>query len=180
MWKSPDSFSLTQLENEWLNSKDSLTKELILLSGNQFNVHVHQEFMTNNLDISFKDSEIVGKNNRFFIREVTLNGKNTPYVFARTIIPQSTFSDQSDPLLQLGNSSLGSYLFDRRLLNRENIKIALIDKENVLHQTATQATKQKDLPALWARCSTFWIDKKPLLVTETFLPFFWEVAAQQS
>ena len=49
------------------------------------------------------------------------------------------------------------------------------------HATAIGAlppeTRELDAARIWARCSVFWRQGRPLLVAECFLPAFWQLVA---
>lgn len=174
MWQSRDSFLLTDIEKLWLYNDDSLTQAMTELSQQQFSITVKNEFFTDHVDETFAQSELPLEHENYFIREVILSGKNIPWLYARSIFPKRTLEGHADTLLKLGNTALGTYLFARCALNRENVKLAHIHSPNLLYQKAVEALGDEALPALWARCSTFWLDENPLLVTEAFLPDFWK------
>jgi chorismate--pyruvate lyase len=173
MWESPLSFSLSSVEREWLVSECSLTKKLIALSENNFRVEVCREFFVDTLDETFSNTDIALDDSPFFIREVILFGKNMPWVFAQSVIPRGTLNEH-EALRGLGNTSLGSYLFAHSQLHRENIRVARLQENDLMHRATVVATGQNILQELWARCSTFWLGNRPLLVAEVFLPGFWE------
>ena len=104
-----------------------------------------------------------------FIREVHLFCNNQPWVFARTVIPISTLTGKQRRLSRLGNKPLGAVLFADPAMQRSTIEIARITPGHTLFETATApfATKPKEI---WGRRSAFFLNEKPLLVSEIFLP----------
>ena len=85
------------------------------------------------------------------IREVFLYCKNTPVVFARTVIPQTTLTGKQKELANLNNKPLGAYLFAQKDMHRDPINITCIEHSN---------------EKLWGRSSVFYLSDKPLLVDE--------------
>ncbi len=109
-----------------------------------------------------------------FVRESWLKCDEHRLVYARTIIPRSTYEGESQELMQLGNKPLGNILFNDNTTYRTNMRYAKIPLHCNLHQ---QATVNSDIIAdLWGRQSLFYINDKPLLVTEVFLPTILECA----
>jgi len=95
-----------------------------------------------------------------FIREVEIRYENQPIMFARTTIPASTLTGQERRLTQLGASSLGSVLFSYPGVMRSAFEIKTC---RLLRYSASE---------LWERQSFFYLKRKPLLLTEVFLPPF--------
>ena len=93
-----------------------------------------------------------------FIREVEIQAKQEPLLFARVAIPASTLTGPERRLAQLGSSSLGSVLFSYPGLERSPFEI----KPCQLLQYSSSL--------LWERQSLFHLRGKPLLLTEVFLP----------
>lgn len=110
-----------------------------------------------------------------FIRQVRLLCNKTPWVFARTVIPVATLSGRLRQLTRLGNKPLGAFLFADNGMRRGEMEIARIRHDDQIYQSAL-GTKganqkgQKNHAAIWGRRSTFYLDYKPLLVSEIFLP----------
>jgi len=94
---------------------------------------------------------------RALIREVMLKCSTAEMVYARTIIPLKTLSGKERRLGRLGNKPLGAYLFAQKHLKRDPLQI----------NTLMQGTQQ-----YWMRRSVFYLQQKPLMVYEAFLPEF--------
>ena len=102
------------------------------------------------------------------VREVILYGGDAPWVYARSIIPLSTLTGRLRKLRNLDNRPLGALLFSERTMTRSPMEVACLTNDN------SQLPKELrifDSP-MWGRRSIFWLDKKPLLVSEIFLPSF--------
>lgn len=102
------------------------------------------------------------------LRETFLTCGTSPWVYARTIIPPGTLQG-SRWLAHLGNKPLGYYLFSDRLIYRGNIEIAELRTATIPYPPIYNLALEED-NILWGRRSIFYIKKKPLLLTEIFLP----------
>lgn len=157
-WKK-QSFLNKKLSSEtlsWLLDKGSLTKRLINYchkSNSQFHVEVIQQKMS--LPVNNEAQKLnIGLGQWAYIREVLLYCSDEPIVYARTVIPYKTMTGRQQQLKYLKNKPLGAYLFSQPDLKRDPIEISQI-WHNDKHY--------------WARRSCFYLQKKPLLVYETFL-----------
>lgn len=144
----------------WLLDRGSLTDRLITKSAGQFRVEVLRQYR----GVARPDeARRLGLDERqaAWIREVVLYGNNTPWVFARSILPEKSLAHSLRHLKRLGNKPLGAVLFNDPHMYRSAIEIARFDA--------------RDLPVdidghAWGRRSVFYLRKQPLLVTEVFLP----------
>jgi len=103
-----------------------------------------------------------------FIRESWLKCDKQRIVYARTIIPRSTLKGESQKLMRLGTKPLGNVLFNDNTTYRTIMRYAKIPPQCELHK---QASKESAIAShLWGRQSLFYVNNKPLLVTEVFLP----------
>lgn len=158
-YRRPNNLQAPRPWRQWLCDRGSLTEHLINASQHQFRVDVqHQDWdypsrtEANLLEINSREVAL--------IREVTLLGKNQPWVFARTVIPTKTLTGKQKQLGHLGTRPLGGLLFKDPSMRRGQFQISKL-------RLATGET-------VWARRSLFYLANKPLLVCEVFLP---EIAA---
>ena len=169
--------SLTQWQSEtqkhtcsdkiqsWLYDHNSLTLKLESLSD-QFSVQVKQQIKVQpNQQLSgyFKNE------NAILVREVLLYSGNTPVIFAQTEMPVSTLTDDQIRLSDIGDSSLGKILFQDPSMLRGQIEVTSFNANSPLHEFC-QSIDQATQNTLWARRSLFYLNNKPLLVSELFLP----------
>ena len=103
-----------------------------------------------------------------FIRESYLSCNKKKLVYARTIIPRRTLNRNNEKLTKLGHKPLGEILFKNNQTHRKNVKYGKISIMNEPHIEAL--LKEKILDDLFVRQSMFYIDDRPLLVVEFFLP----------
>lgn len=112
---------------------------------------------------------------RALVREVYLLCHDTPWVFARTLIPVRSLRGPARRLRFLGDRPLGALLFGRRGVRRDPIQATRLGPEHRLfHRLAVGLPDAP--PAVWGRRTRFYIDHRPLLVNEFFLPWISEVA----
>jgi len=150
----------------WLLDETSLTKKLEQ-QCQEFTVEVKQQLNTDNQASPLSQHFPVPE--QVLVREVLLKCDGIANVFAQTEIPLKTLSDKQKKLSQIGSESLGKFLFQDKTLKRGNIEIAEFTAGSQVHQLC--ATLQQPCEhSLWARRSLFYIENKPLLVSEVFLP----------
>jgi chorismate--pyruvate lyase len=103
---------------------------------------------------------------RALIREVILRGRSAPWVFARSIIPLATLTGPQRRLRQLDDRPLGQVLFSDNSMRRGPVAVARVAGATLPTPVTAPGT------GLWGRRSVFYLDGKPLLVAEIFLPAF--------
>lgn len=148
-----------------LRCEGSLTAALREYSDNTFGLEVMREkvlplagFQTGGLDPS-----------RGVVREVVLSGRDTPWVFAQTIIPVATIT--AHPWVsRMGGQPLGDALFHREDVTRSALSFALLDPQMSLCERVAQLRLNPEARLLWSRRSCFFLGNEPLLITEVFLP----------
>ncbi|MBL1143227.1 MAG: chorismate lyase [Proteobacteria bacterium] len=107
-------------------------------------------------------------NEKTFIRKVRLKCDNQALVYARTVIPEKTFSGKNKKLSCLGTNPLADILFKDENTYRADMCYAKITVDCGLYK---EATKDLDIISeLWGRQSLFYTEQQPLLITEIFLP----------
>jgi len=141
----------------WLIDSNSLTRRIIKFCcqhDSQFSVQVLKEGKAlPSVDEALKLKMTTRQ--WAYIREVLLLCGDEPVVYAKTIIPLSTLTGKQRQLAFLGNKPLGAFLFAQANLHRDPIEISQLSHDN---------------KKLWARRSAFYLENKPLLVYEIFLP----------
>jgi len=104
------------------------------------------------------------------VREVLMLCGNLPWVFAQTVIPQSTLA--SNPWIRdLGDRPLGDTLFDRSGVVRSGLYLARLALGHSLYDRALRGSGMTEFPeTLWARRSVVRIVDSELTINEVFLP----------
>jgi len=151
----------------WLIDDGSLTRKLVALSKDQFEVQVlRQEVATPGA--AEANALKMTQQTPVMIREVVLKGRGRPWVFARSILPMTTMTGRLAGLRTLSNQPLGELLFQDPSMTREPLEAACLP-DRILSVPAALAAGDEPL---WARRSVFFLDQKPLLVSEVFLSEF--------
>lgn len=97
------------------------------------------------------------------IREVILLGDGVPWVFARSVLPNSLCNAD---LAGLGSKPLGQILFNDSRFKRSPFKLSQFPANSVFHNSLSIKTQ---LP-LWGRRSLFSYQSYKMMVAEVFLP----------
>lgn len=134
--------------------------------GLHFSVRVLSERVARTL--TEEDSALgLRRGQRAWVREVHLLGGDTPWVFARTVVPLRTLRGHGRALTRLGARPLGAMLFADPGVRRGELHIARLDLRCPLARRALGCYAPR---TLWGRRSAFFIADRPLLVCEIFLP----------
>lgn len=153
-WFEP---SLQLAENayitSWLLEQKSMTQRLKMHCCS-LRVDLINQYVLPNDDLTPQERQLLG-NSRSLAREVILLGDDVPWLFARSILPYSTLTGDEQDMAQLGTTPLGQRVFSAKKNRRDEI--------NVANVTVNKSE-------LFARRSRLWINDKPLLVSELFLP----------
>lgn len=149
----------------WLHDRSSLTRRLQILSCDHFSVSVLKQQwekprLTESQLLNIPQHEVA------LIREVILCGNNTPWVYARSVLPLRTLNGALRFLRHWDNRPLGALLFRNHRIQRERPIV-----QRLPYSSLPVSLHTADLPAqLWGRSSIFRHGKHGLLVSETFLP----------
>lgn len=152
----------------WLADEGSLTQRLKARCNEQFSVSVLGEEWCKPEN---SEQKLLGlrRPQQVLLRQVHLKCANNTLVYARSIIPILTLKGKHRRLLYLGDKPLGEYLFSCPTLVRSRIEWSKLSPDSSLYRKAMEHQTHNQLP-VWGRRSLFFIDAKPLLVSEFFLP----------
>lgn len=157
----------------WLTDQGSLTRRIIE-SCPQFSVrHVYQYSGRADVD----EAEMCGLNAKpsALLREVFLYCRETPVVFAHSVLPNSSLRGAWTKLGRLGNRPLGAALFANPCVHRAPLEFQRLDARHPLYRRACAQMAQRP-HFLWARRSLFQLQGRRILVTEVFLPALLELS----
>ena len=160
--------SLPQQIACWLLDRGSLTQRIIRACAGKFRVQLLAQSWQRPLR---EESVMLGIDPHQWVltRHVLLLCDETPWVYARTVIPRKTLSGRHRRLANLGNRPLGAVLFADRHMSRGEVEVAQLHTGQSLYRQIEQASPCTD-KMVWARRSLFQLSSKPLLVYECFLP----------
>lgn len=165
-WQNFPPESLNRFVSDWLFEPSSLTSRLQRYC-NDFRVEVLGQAIINcppeeACDVILADKPVLA-------REVVLYCDNLPHVFARSLIPLSSLTGEQAELAKLGTKPLGQVIFNNPSLRRTLIQVGSFSPDTRVGELCrTLSLKQSH--DLWGRRSLFYIDDKPLMVAEVFLP----------
>jgi len=174
-WYLSESFRESDLPDGlsgWLLDAGSLTSKLVASCGSRFNVRPVSQQWGRPLR---SERELLGipRSEVALTRQVVLLCGDTPWVFARTLIPASSFRGKARRLAYLKSKPLGAVLFSDPHTVRKTMEIAHFNKDHLLHQYANLYSKHNSGiidEDLWGRRTLFQFAGRPLLVNEIFLP----------
>lgn len=155
-WQNIDDFSFpSQNIRDWLLEQGSLSRRLrshcsALKVDLQFHQWLSGSYLTND------EETLLDSPADCLLRRVLLRGDEQPWVIGSTLIPQATAEDQSYNLSNLGEIPLGETVFKADVVDRDCLQLSRVQIDDVV---------------LYARRSRLWMNHKPMLVTELFLPF---------
>ena len=159
----------------WLTERGSITQRLIQNCAD-FNVRL--------LDQSWQRPTLteaqalpMPPHQLALVRQVLLCCGDTPWLYARTVIPVSSFKGRNRRLLYLRNKPLGAALFQDRTLQRQPLQTVYLST----HDQPLMLEQVPDLKdgKLIGRQSVFVLHGRPLQVSEYFLPAFMRYLADK-
>jgi chorismate--pyruvate lyase len=156
--------------SSWLLDTASLTLRLQQLCPGKFRVHILSQVTARP---TLDEARALGMQPgaMAIIRQVQLLCDGQAWVYARSIIPMTSVRGRLRRLVHLGTRPLGGMLFADRGMRRGIVELACIRKGQGLYATALRGARSKPA-AVWGRRAVFRIARRPLLVTEVFLPAF--------
>ncbi len=152
----------------WLLDRASLTQRIIGACDGLFRVRVLSQHWTRPMS---NEAKALGmrRSGHALVRQVLLLCNDVPWVYARTVIPRRTLTGRQRRLAHLKSRSLGAMLFADPSMRRGELQLVRLTDRDKLHAIVAQQLDQP--PAvIWGRRSVFTLSKKPLLVSEIFLP----------
>ncbi|MET0094580.1 MAG: chorismate lyase [Sedimenticola sp.] len=152
----------------WLRDTGSLTARIKGACHGRFRVRVLRQGWGKPL---YSEKQLLDMRwgERAIIREVELLCDESPWVFARTLIPASSLRGSARRLTMLGDRPLGEVLFADPHMHRGVTEVARLQPRHPLFHAATGSL---DMPPaeIWGRRTLFRLSDQPLLVNEIFLP----------
>ncbi len=159
-------FSVDAPLRSWLIGKGLITLRMKAACGERFGLRLVEQWT--GLLSGAQKSGLRAHDSAGLFRETELRCADQVWVFAQTVIPDSTLC-MHPWLAELGDSSLGETLNELSGVERSAYEYAWLPAANAL---CARALRGADLrPAgLWARRSRVRLRAAPLLAHEVFLP----------
>ena len=157
---------LPEAVQSWTYEAGSLTQRLRDYYGNAIAVSIlfHQwrkPFLSERNQLHLPQSRYG------LTREVILHTNGKPLLLARTIIPEETIKVAHRNLAHLGTRPLGEVIFSYPDLERITMDLVLIRPTT---WTPPAQEKANITQPIWGRRTVYAIQKRPMLVSEFFLP----------
>jgi chorismate--pyruvate lyase len=148
----------------WLMDQGSLTQRLIDASRGDFRVRKLSQSWQRP---THSEAQCLGLPPRqlAMVREVELVCHGKPWVYARSVFPQSTLTGRLRCLKKLDSRPLGALLFSDPTMQRTHFEIAALSNAKLENYFTASGCHYA-----WGRRSLFFLDEKPILVAEVFLP----------
>ncbi len=153
-WCSIEQFSFpSECAKHWLLEQGSLSRRLGEHCGH-LSVEVLNNHMVDSQRLRDDELKLLSRQN-CLVREVILQGDAQEWVLGRTLIPSDTLVDPQHDLSQQGEVPLGITVFSAEKVKRDALEVAQVETPH---------------GPLLARRSRLWMNNKPMLVAELFLP----------
>jgi chorismate--pyruvate lyase len=113
------------------------------------------------------------QSDRFIVREIYLEDKEVQWTYARVIVPEETYQENERDFDTLGEQPIGkTLLFNRDHVTRSSFECGLLRPHTWLSNPhITNVMEQQLGPrTLGMRRSLFFINQKPLLISELYFP----------
>jgi chorismate--pyruvate lyase len=153
-WQDPANFSFPNQNSEkWVMEQGSLSR-LLGSYCQGLTVDLLHNKMVKAGNLNQQEIELLA-HEPCLLRKVVLKGDGEAWVLGRTLIPLSSMEDQQYDLSQQGDIPLGLTVFSAENVKRDALQVGWAD---------TPEGK------MLARRSRLWMNHKPMLVAELFLP----------
>ncbi|WED21744.1 chorismate lyase [Vibrio sp. JC009] len=153
-WQDIDLIEITDTSSmQWLTEKGSLSRRLAE-NCHELSVSLVNNQMILENAMTMEERSLLTKE-KCLLREVILKGDDSEWVVGRTLIPESSIQNKAFDLSRQGESPLGLTLFSLDDISRDQIQAGWAETPD---------------GKLLARRSRLWVNGKPLLVAELFLP----------
>jgi len=153
-WQDIDEFEpSSNVSLHWLLEKGSLSRRFEE-KCKKLTVKLIFNDMISSMNLIPEENSLLGET-ACLLREVVLFGDDQEWLIGRTLIPEDSLTEQPYDLAQQGTHPLGFTVFSSANVSRDALQFGWV-------RTSDQQ--------LIARRSRLWMNKKPMLVAELFLP----------
>jgi chorismate--pyruvate lyase len=113
--------------------------------------------------LSLQNQEVV------WVRTIKMLVNHNVWIYAWSVFPESTLTDEGKNFTELGTTPLGDILFNQFDIQRSEFELARLLPQHNEYQEA-KASDPTLANYLWARRSVFQFSGKSLLLNEIFMP----------
>lgn len=169
---------LSPAQKDWLTRGGSLTRHLQAFG--RVKVVVLNESVVG-ADGDEHGCLAVAPRHPLWSRDVMLTVDGSPMVVAHSVTRLAHSRSVWQAMRRLRTRPLADLLYHDTTVTRSILVCRALGRRHMLHRLAWQSGAQAPLPPrLWARRSVFQRHGAALLVTEAFLPRFWDMLNSQS
>jgi chorismate lyase len=171
LWQTSDQLSVRpeRTVSDVLFDRGSLSRRLFELADGEFAVTPLREQHSLLHDDECLALELPSGSHGW-VREVYLTGFGKPWVYARTVVPESTLQRDELDIASLGERPLGAVLFGADNFYRGAVEVCRYWQfDHPVHL----------IEPLWMRRSNFTRGPLTLCVSEMFLPAFWAATRKE-
>ena len=158
--------------HRWLIDRGSLTRRMQShcpsFSVQAVRQRLDRPYWDERAEISSKGKELQ------LVREVYLYCRETPMVFAHSVLNRRDLRGAWHSISRQGAKPLGAALFANPRVKRTALHFRKLAPHHQLFPRACRLLKTPP-SHLWARRSVFMLRNKPIIVTEVFLPAILEI-----
>lgn len=122
-WEAPcDVVQACKETGPWLLEEHSMTERL-KRHCNELRVEVFAQFPVDASQLTLQERSLLGDEN-CLVRQVIIYGDDQPWLCARTLMPQTTLTDNEKDIADLGDMPLGERVFRFGEARRDAIEVA--------------------------------------------------------
>jgi chorismate lyase len=166
-----------QLMRNWLTDKRSLTKKLESYFEESIQVHCVLKGFGKPLPYERRILKNEMSRTSAFVREVQISLAGEPILIARTVMLNQALTGHHHCIYKLRHQSIGKIIFSDPHWQRSWSAFGVVplsDSSTIDHSAVSKKPKN-----IYGRQSIFIFRKKELLITELFLPAFWQVLKEK-
>ncbi|MGY3571009.1 chorismate lyase [Vibrio paucivorans] len=153
-WQQPTSFPFPNaIAKQWLLEQGSLSR-LLEQHCQELSVELVHNRTVKTERLNEQEVDLLSPED-CLLRKVVLSGDSEPWVLGRTLIPNSSLAGQPYDLARQGEIPLGLTVFSTEDVKRDALQVGWAETPE---------------GRLLARRSRLWMNQKPMLVAELFLP----------
>lgn len=174
VWRTAPAPSISLVQKQWLFRPGALTCGLRQLGT--VRLQVLREYAWGALP---EDARLLrcAAGTPLWLREVHMTIDGIPGVVARSFTPLRASHGRWQGIRRLRSRPLADMLYHDPRIERSVFRVARLPWHHPLARTVDLVQSTDSLSRrLHARCSVFWFDHQPLVVSECFLPSFWRKA----
>jgi len=169
--------SLTPVQKHWLLCSGALTAGL--RAQGEMTLRVLRETVEG---LSARESGMLGQpaGSPIWVREIVMAVGGVDSVFARSVTLRADAYGVWQGIRGLRARPLADMLYHDSRIARSPFRVARLGRQDPAYQALRHNLPGSCPPAyaVWARCSVFSRQTRPLLVMECFLPAFWGFAVR--